>query len=143
MNLQKEIEILKDPKKINEALYANSPRVLTFVFDRDPHVRSVISAGQKAVPLIARELEEHGKELNEITFSCFTYILEKIDARAAAKILQPLVPKVIDRPGFFIPTFITHALRQGHRLSLKERRFFYTPTELRETVQAIKAGRSE
>ncbi|MDO9324595.1 MAG: hypothetical protein Q7T80_06510 [Methanoregula sp.] len=138
MTLQTEIEILKDPSRIHEALYANSPRVLMFAFDNDPHVRSVINAGQKAVPLVAHELEKSSKDLNEITFSCYTYILEKIDAVAATKILQPLVPKIIDRPGFFIPTFVTHALRKGHRLAVKKSQHFYTAAELNATLQTIK-----
>lgn len=138
MTLQKEIEILKDPGKIHEALYASSPRVLRFAFDNDPRVRAVITAGPPVVPLIATELEKNSRNLDEITVSCYTYILEKIDAQKAAKILRPLAAKMIDRPGFFIPTFVTHALRKGTRLSIKTRQHFYTRAELAATLEIIK-----
>jgi hypothetical protein len=143
MTLEKEIEILKDPSKIHEAFSANSPRVLTFVFDKDPHVRAVISAGPKAMPLIAHELEKHSGDLDEITVSAYTYILEKIDAQAAVKILQPIAPKIIDRPGFFIPTFMTHALRKGRRLAVKTSQHFYTPAELTATLHTIKMRKED
>ena len=44
INLKARIELIKQPEKIKDALYANSPAVLGFMFDVDPNVRAVIGA---------------------------------------------------------------------------------------------------
>ena len=141
MNTKREIEILKDPLKIHEACFANSAKVLTFAFESDPLVQSVIKAGRKALPLIAEEIKQHGAELNDISLSCFAYILQKIDAAAAAEILWPIYRKTIEKRLFFASTFVAHAIRKGMGLPVKDREFFYTQAELRETFEIVKAQR--
>lgn len=141
MSTRKEIEILKNPSNIHEAFFASSAKVLTFAFESDPHVTSVIRAGRKALPLIAEEIKQHGAELNDISLSCFAYILQKIDAAAAAEILWPIYQKTIEKRLFFASTFVAHAMRKGMGLPVKDREFFYTQAELRETFDIAKARR--
>ena len=139
--LKSEIEKLKDPLNIHEASFASSAKVLTFAFESDPNVMSIVRAGQKALTLIAEEIKQHGAELNDISLSCFAYILQKIDATAAVEILWPIYQKTIEKHLFFSSTFVAHAIRKGIGLPVKDREFFYTQAELQETYDITKAQR--
>ncbi len=138
MNIKQEIKTLQDPLKIREAVCASSPKVLTFAFERDPHVCAVISSGPAAVPLIAQVIHREGARLNEISLACFAYILDRINRKAASEILRPLYPKLADQTNSFATIFVAHTLRAQMSLPVRDREFFYTPAELKETLQHLK-----
>jgi len=137
MSLKEIIRVIKQPEKIKDALFASSPTVLGFVFDEDPNVRSLIGAGQEAITLIEQEIKEHGADLHEISLSCFAYILSKINVGAAARILTPIFPKIVDRPGSFAAMFVAQTLRKDKHLPVSSRELFYSPDQLRETLKSI------
>lgn len=132
----KDIEMLKNPENIKEAVYASSPYVLMKVFENDPIVRRLIRAGREVVPLISKEMKK-GLKLPEITLSCFAYILQKVDAESAVKILKPLFARTIDKPRGFFTNFAAHALRQALKLPTKPLEVVYTKNELLETLERI------
>jgi hypothetical protein len=134
---RKDIDRIKDPENINEAVYASSPYVLRKAFESDRSVVRLISAGREVVPLISKEIEKHGMKLSEITLSCYAYILQKIDLEAALKILKPLFAKAIKNPGPFFVNFSAHALRQKVNLPIKPLQILYTKAELLETLEVI------
>lgn len=114
---QDDIKKLKDPDNIKEAGFASSPYVLRKAFERDPVVQRVIKGRQKVAPLLIAELKQNGRELDEITLACFTYILEKVDPTAISDVLTPLFEAAVDSPGPFFVHFAAHAMRQ-HMLNL-------------------------
>jgi hypothetical protein len=141
MDVKKEIELIKDPLNINEAVFASSPNVLKDAFDHDPHVRFLINAGKDVVPLIKKEIDANGTTLNDITLACYAYILSRIDVAGAAKVLTPFYQKAIHRPPApFAIHFITHTLREDGKLRLNSTKLFYTHDEQQETLKHIKAG---
>ncbi len=137
MDLQSRIELLIQPERIKDAFYANSPMVLSFVFEDDPNVRAVISAGDEVIPLIEQEIKQHGSDLHEISLSCFAYILTKINVHIAAQILRPVFSKFADRPGSFTAVFIAYALRMDKGMPVNSRELSFTPDQLRETLRTI------
>jgi hypothetical protein len=137
MSLKKNIDLIKRPEKIREALYANSPAVLEFAFRDDPNVRAVISAGRKALPVIEKELKSNGAALHDISLSCLAYILSKIDVKEAARMLRPLYPKVVERPGSIAAIFIARPLRIDRNLPVGTGELHFTPEQLRETLKCI------
>jgi hypothetical protein len=137
MNLKARIELIKQPEKIKDALYANSPTVLSFAFEEDPNVRALIGAGNEAIPLIEQEIKQNGSDLHEISLSCFAYILTKINVRAAAQILRTVFPKIAERPGSFAAMFVAYALRMEKDLPVGSWELFFTPDQLREMLRSI------
>ncbi len=137
MSLKAMIELIKQPEKIKDALYASSPTVLGFVFDEDPNVRALIGAGPEATSLIEQEIKQYGPDLHEISLSCFAYILTKINVRTAAQILRPVFPKIADRPGSFAAMFVANALRSVKNLPVDSRELYFTPDQLRETLKSM------
>jgi hypothetical protein len=137
MNLKERIEVIKQPEKIKNAFYANSAAVLGFAFDEDPDVQALIAVGEEAIPLIEQEIRENGADLHEISLSCFAYVLSKINVHKAAKILSPLFPKIVDRPGSFAAMFMARTLRTEKNLPVSSRELFFTPEQLRETLGSI------
>jgi hypothetical protein len=133
----KEIEKVKNPKNISEALYASSPYTLKKAFENDQTVLRLVKAGREVTPLLVEELAKNGLELNEITLSCFAYILHKVDPKLAVKILKPLFVKAMENPGAFFVYFAAHALRQESNLPTKPLELDYTRAELRETLKKI------
>ena len=133
----KEIEKVKNPKNIREALYASSPYTLKKAFENDQTVLRLVKAGHKVAPLIAEELTKNGLELNEITLSCFTYVLHKVDPESVVTILKPLFAKAMENPGAFFVYFAAHALRQESSLPIKPLELNYTKAELLETLKKI------
>jgi len=134
----KEIEVIKNPENIREAVYASSPYVLKKAFENDLTVNRLIRAGQKVVPLIAKELEANGLKLPEITLACFAYILQEVDLKCASEILKPLFAQATEKPGPFFVHFATHSLRQAVKLPVKFPDMAYTKAELSETLEQIK-----
>lgn len=138
ISYSKEIERIKNPKNIHEAVYASSPHSLKKIFEKDLIVSRLIDGGKDVVPLIAKELENKGLKLPEITLACFAYILLKVDPDSAAKILQPLFAKAIEKPGPFFINFAAHALRLVVKLPTKLLGTAHTKNELLETLEASK-----
>jgi|GEM_PF-1997665 hypothetical protein len=135
---RKEIESIKNPENIQEAIYASGPNALMKAFKRDPTVGRLIEGGRKVVPLIAEEIEKNGLKLDEITLSCFAFILQKVDLDSATKILKPLFIQAMKEPNPFFVNFAAHALRQGLRLPVKPSDPLYTRGELLETLERVK-----
>jgi hypothetical protein len=138
MKLNELIALIRKPEKIREALYANSPAVLEFAFRDDPNVRAVIAAGRDALPVIEQELRSNGAKLHDISLSCLAYILSKIDVKEAARMLRPLFPKVAEQPGSIAAIFIARPLRLDRNLPVGAGELYFTPEQLRETLNSIK-----
>lgn len=134
---REDIERLKNPKNIREALCASSPYTLRKAFENDETVLHLIKAGREVTPPIFEELEKNGLTLNEITLSCFTYIVHKIDPKSAAKTLKPLFAEAMKNPGAFFVYFAAHILRQENNLSIKPLQMDYSRAELKETLKRI------
>ncbi|UCE16676.1 MAG: hypothetical protein JSV12_03470 [Candidatus Bathyarchaeota archaeon] len=132
---KKDIEMIKNPENIREAVYASSPCGLMIAFENDLIVQRLINAGQEVVPLITEELEKTGLELPEITLACFAYILQKLNLTSAAKTLKPLFVRAVEKPGPFFVHFAAHALRQATKLQTKPLGMTYTRTELLESLK--------
>ena len=132
----KDIERIKDPENIHEAVYASSPYGLMTTFENDLTVRRLINAGHEVVPLIEKELKENWINLHEITLACFAYILQKVDLESAAKILSPVFVQAIKQPGPFFVNFAAYPLRKVFKLPTKPLGDTNTQTELLETLEA-------
>ncbi len=134
----KDIERLKNPENIHEAIYASSPYVLMKAFEQDPTVKRVIKAGSKIVPVILEEIEKNGLNLHEITLSCFAYILQKVDIESAVQCLEKPFSLAIEKPGPFFVHMAAHTLRQGFKLTIKPLEVVYSRTELLEILEHMK-----
>ena len=140
-NLSDDLGKIKNPKNIHEALFASGPNGLMKAFERDPIVNQVIKYGSKAVPLIEEILKEEGDQLHEITLSCFAFILENMDIKAAAKILTPHFIRAMKDPEPFFVHFAAQVLRRKLRLPYKPRDPYYSRGELLETLEMVKRRR--
>lgn len=134
----KEIERIKNPENIREAVYASSPLGLKKTFENDLTVQRLVGAGQEVIPLITKEIESEGLNLHEITLACFAYILHKVDPESAALILKPVFKAAIENPGPFFVNFANQTLRQVIKLPIKPYGSSYTSEELLETLELIK-----
>ncbi|UCG47886.1 MAG: hypothetical protein JSU94_20705 [Phycisphaerales bacterium] len=132
-----DIERLKDPRNIREAVYASSPYVLKTTFDDDVIVRRLIDAGNEVVPLIREELKSNFAELPEITLACFAYILQKVNAASAEQVLKPLFVRAAEKPGPFFVNFAAHAIRKSKQLPVSTEKMSLTKAELLETLKAV------
>jgi hypothetical protein len=133
-DIEKDIEIIKDPRNIQEALFASGPHVLMKAFEKDPIVIRLIRAGLKVVPRISAEIKENGLRLDTITLSCFAYILQKVDIQTAAAVIKPLFIQAMKKPDPFFIYFAAHTLRQNFKLPFKVNDPEYTFGELQETL---------
>ena len=140
-NLSDDLGKIKNPKNIHEALFASGPNALMKAFERDPTVNRIIKYGSKGVPLIEKILEEEGDRLDEITLSCFAFILENVDINAAAKILTPHFIRTMKEPEPFFIHFAAQVLRRWLRLPYKPRDPYYSRGELLETLEMVKGKR--
>jgi hypothetical protein len=136
-----DIERIKNPEHIREAVYASSPYVLMRAFENDLTVQRLINAGQEVVPLIAKELENTGLELPEITLACFAYILQRVDLESAVRILKPSFAQATEKPGPFFVHFAAHAIRQDRELPIKPLEMVYSEAELFEALEPRKPQR--
>jgi hypothetical protein len=137
VNYREEISKIKNPENIKEAMYASDPRVLMVAFQRDPTVSKLIRGKSKVVPLIVEELEKNGLNLDEITLSCFAFILQKVDLDSATKILKPIFIQAMKDPGPFFVHFAANVLRQGNKLPFNPFDPLYKRAELLETLERI------
>ncbi|MFQ5981422.1 MAG: hypothetical protein ACE5OZ_25040 [Candidatus Heimdallarchaeota archaeon] len=134
----KGVERLKMPENIREAMYASSPYSLKKAFDNDPDVNRLIKAGEQTVPLIVKELESGGLELHEITLACYAYILQKVNPQTAARVLESLFAKAMEKPGPFFVNFAANSLREAAKLPAKSLGDTHSRAELVETLEAIR-----
>lgn len=135
----KDIERLKNPANIREAIYASSPYVLMNAFEQDATIQRFIRAGRKIVPVIHEEIEKNGLNLHEITLSCFAYILQKVDVASAVKCLEKPFTRAIEKPGPFFVHVAAHTLRKGFKLTVKPFEAVYSRAELLEILEHIKS----
>jgi hypothetical protein len=136
MSYREDIEKIKNPKNIREALCASSPYTLRKAFENDETVSHLIKAGREVAPLLTEELK-NGITLNEITLSCFIYIFHKVDPTQTVNILKQLFAEAMKSPGAFFVYFAAHILRQESNLSTKPLQMDYTRAELQETLKQI------
>jgi len=132
-----EIERLKNPENIKEAVYASSPDGLRRAFENDSVVGRLVRAGEKVVPLIGEQLERSGLELHEITLACFAYILHQVDSKSASRILEPFFVKAMEQPGPFFVNFAAYPIREVAKLTTKPLGETHTSAELSETLDNI------
>ena len=134
---KKDLEKIKNPENIREAVFASSPYVLRKVFENDVIVRRLINVGQDVAPLITEELKNNNEKLHEITLSCFAFILQKVDPPSAKKVLKPLLTKAMKRPGPFFVHFTAHSLLENMNLPLSREKMTFTKDELQDIVTAL------
>lgn len=134
---RKDVTRLKKPENIKEAMYASGPYTLMRAFENDEAVNRLIKGGDEVVPLIERELKRGGMRLDEITRSCYAYILERVNIDAASKILKPLFVRAMKRPDPFFVHFAARALRLKNRLPVKPMDPLQSRAELLETLDRI------
>lgn len=134
---RRDITRLKKPENIKEAMYASGPYTLLKAFEMDPTVNRLVRGGREVVPLIEQELKKGGMQLHEITRACYAYILQRVDLRAAVKILKPLYVRAMKNPDPFFLHFAAHALRQGLRVPVEPSDPFHSRAELLDTLDRI------
>ncbi len=134
LDLEKEIEKIKNPTNIREALYASGPSVLMRAFELDPTVKVLIRSGSKVVKLIASEIKKSGLKLDPISLSCFAYILQMISPDIAATIVRPLFIEAMKKPDPFFVYFAAYILRRDMKLPTVPNDPEYTYGELQETL---------
>jgi hypothetical protein len=91
------------------------------------------------VPLIERELKRGGMRLDEITRSCYAYILERLNIDVASKILTPLFIRAMKTPDPFFVHFAARALRLKNRLPIKPMDPLQSRAELLETLDRVRS----
>lgn len=136
-SLLKDLTKLRDPAAIKKAQLASSPYVLRKIFAADPTIRRLIAAGEKIVPLIIEEIRK-AERLDEITLAAFVFIVENVNADAAAQVFGALFRKSVRKPGPFFVHFAAHAIRSGFRLPIKPLEIVYSPAELMETQNMLR-----
>lgn len=130
----RDVERIKNPQNISEAMYADSPYTLMKAFENDETVRHLIRVGRPVAPSITAELEKNGLDLDAITLACYAYILGKVDPALAVRILKPLLARTIDDPRLFFTDVAAHVLRESAGLPIRPHEVTYTQGELSETV---------
>lgn len=132
---QKDIEKLRRPENIVEAVYASSAYVLRTAFQRDPTIARLVKGGAEVVPLVQGELARDGIELDDITLAALAYIVDQAAPASAPALLKPLLRKAVDHPGPFFVNFATHALRREAKLSLRPAEMVYPKAEMLEVLK--------
>lgn len=135
---KKDIEKLKNPENINEAVYASSPYVLRKAFDSDETLHHLIKGGSGVIPLISEEMQKNGTNLSDITLAAFAYVLEKIDAKEGVRYLEPIYAKSLENPGPFFVNFAAHAINIGSGSEIKPMGAVYSKPELLEALEVAK-----
>jgi len=133
---QKDLETIKNPEKIKEAVYASGPGNLMKVFEKDPTVQRLIRGGAKVAPLVSAEIKENGPKLSKITLACFAYILQMTDRAAASAVLKPFFIQAMDKPDPYFIFFGAHAIREDLKLPLRPDAE-YSYDELQETKKRV------
>ena len=133
----RDVEKIKNPRNITEAMHANSAYTLMKAFENDETVRHLVQAGRQVAPVITAEIEKTGLDLDDITLACYAYILGKVDPAFAARVLKPLLARTIDERRLFFTDVAAHVLRESARLPTRPQEMAYTKSELLETLARI------
>ena len=135
-NYEKMVVALLDPSNISKAGLASSPYVLRKIIAADPKIRTLISAGERIIPLIQNEVSKED-QLDGITLAAFAFIVESVRAEAAPEIFGKVFRKKVEDPDPFFVHFAAHAIRSGLRLPVKPLEMHYSRSELIETQNQI------
>jgi hypothetical protein len=131
----KDVQALRKPDNIRDAVFASSPYVLRKAFVADPAVRRLVRAGPEVVADIAKELGPGALELPDITLACLAHILSEVEPDRGTKLLAPLLRRALEKPGGpFFPHFATHLLRQQARLPVRPLEMVYRREEMAEAL---------
>jgi len=142
-DFQKDLETIKNPENIKEAVYASGPGNLMKVFEKDPTVQRLIRGGAKVAPLVSAEIKKNGQKLPKITLACLAYVLQKTDRTEASTILRPFFIRAMNKPDPYFIFFGAHAIREDLKLPLRPDAE-YSYNELQETktwVERLKRTR--
>jgi hypothetical protein len=131
---QKEVQKLRNPENIKEAVYASSPYVLRKAFLADPTVQKLVQAGPAAVADIKQEFAAGADKLSDITLACLAHILSQVAPAEGAALLAPVLRKTMDKGGPFFKHFATHLLRQEVRLPVRPLEMVYRREEMQEVL---------
>jgi hypothetical protein len=129
----KDVQRLRNPANIREALYASSPYVLRKAFVADPTVQKLIRAGPNGFDEIKREFAARADKLPDITLACLAYILTQIAPVQGAALVRPVLRRHVEAGPFF-KHFATHLLRQEARLPLRPIEMVYRREEMQEVL---------
>lgn len=130
----KEVQRLKNPENINEAVFASSPYVLRKAFLADPTVQKLVRSGPAVLADIKQEMSAEASQLSDITLACFAHILSQVAPVEGAAFLAPELKKVADKSGPFFATFGTHLLRHAAQLPVRPIEMNYRREELKEVL---------
>ncbi len=130
----KDVQRLRNPENINEAVYASSAYVLRKAFLADPTVQKLVRAGADAVEDVKQEFAAGADKLPDITLACLAYILTQIAPSEGAALVAPVLRKTLDKGGPFFKQFAAHLLRQQARLPLRPSNMAYPREEIQEVL---------
>jgi hypothetical protein len=106
-------------------------------FERDPTVQRLLKGGNTVAGMVAEQVRQHGRSLDEITLCCYVYILQKLDVQVAAETVRPLFPDAVKQVDPFFVNFATHVLRDALRLPMNPLDPLYSRGEMLETLERI------
>jgi hypothetical protein len=130
----KDVQRLRNPENIKEAVYASSPYVLRKAFMADPTVQKLVRAGPNAFDAVKHEFAARGDKLPDITLACLAYILMQIAPAEGAALVAPVLRRQVKKGGPFFKHFATHLLRQEAQLPLRSLEMVYRREEMQEIL---------
>ena len=130
----KDVQRLRNPENIKDAVYASSPYVLRKAFVADPTVQKLVRAGPKAFNDIKHEFAVRAAKLPDITLACLAYILNQIAPAKGAALVAPVLRRHVEKAGPFFKHFATHLLREQARLPLRPLEMVYRREETQEIL---------
>lgn len=157
MVYEEQIRLLRNPENIREAKYANILYVLIKSFENEEHrpasaIHVLLNGGSAAASEIRQELENNAADLEDISLSCFAWLLVRLAPDSAQEVLATLFkqsihwlagPRVGDsnQPEYFLirgsfAHYAAHFFRQILGLDVNLR-MFYSDKQLRETQRLL------
>jgi hypothetical protein len=130
----KDVQRLRNPENIKDAVYASSPYVLGKAFAADPIVQKLVRAGPNAFDDVKHEFAARADKLPDITLACLAYILTQIAPAEGAALVAPVLRRQVKKAGPFFKHFSTHLLRQEARLPLRPLEMVYRREEMQEVL---------
>jgi hypothetical protein len=130
----KDVQRLRSPENIREAIYASSPYVLGKAFAADRIVQKLVRAGPNAFDDVKHEFVARADKLPDITLACLAYILTQIAPAKGAALVAPVLRRQVEKAGPFFKHFATHLLRQEARLPLRPLEMVYRREEMQEVL---------
>lgn len=134
---RKDISRLSHPENIEGTEFTESLYALARAFRRDPAVCRLLCGGPSVAFLLARELLRHGPMLQEMSRTCFAWILSQLDPELASEILAPLFVRSMQRPTLLFTHLAAHVLREHFELPVRSGALFYSASELREILSFV------